>query len=132
MRNKFIALTKYVYPKPTLIFMEKLPLNEPIVFVANHEKNYGPSVMQLFFPISYHPWIIHRMLQVADCRLYIQQFFFVERLGWPGWLSRIFAYTLAPLLVSLMKMTKPVPVYRDKPNRIVETFRQRYVCAGKW
>lgn len=124
MIKEFFTITKYIYPKPTLIFMEKLPLDEPIVFVANHEKNYGPSVMQLFFPITYHPWIIDRMLEVSDCRQYIQEAFFIERLGWPVWLSRASAFTLAPILVSLMKMTKPVPVYRDNPKRIVETFRQ--------
>ncbi len=119
-----INISKKLAPKPTLIFTEQIPLDEPVVFVANHEKNYGPSVMQLFFPIQYRPWIIYNMLAVDVCQPYVQETFFEERLGWPIWLSKVFSKALAAPLVRLMHTTNPIPVYRERPDRIVETFRQ--------
>lgn len=120
----WIDLAKYFYPKPTVIFADTLPSDEPVVFVANHEKNYGPSVMQLFFPVKYRPWVIYNMLSVEACQPYVQESFFEERLGWPKKISGFFSQILASTLVKLMKATNPVPVYREKPSRIVETFRE--------
>ena len=122
--KKIIELSKLFYPKPTIIFTEPIPLDEPVVFVANHEKNYGPSVMQLFFPIRYRPWIIYNMLDEKACQVYVQETFFEERLGWPLWISEVTSRLIASTLVRLMKFTNPVPVYREKPEQIIETFRQ--------
>ena len=80
--------------------------------------------MQLFFPIPYRPWVIYNMLDEKECCSYVQETFFEQRLGWPTWLSKVMAKTLAATLVRLMHFTQPVPVYRGKQDRIVETFRQ--------
>ncbi|MBG0787340.1 MAG: hypothetical protein H0S79_19795 [Anaerolineaceae bacterium] len=117
-------IARRIVPTPTLVITESIPSGEPVVFVANHEKNYGPAMMQLFFPISYRPWIIYNMLDEDVCKPYIQETFFDERLKWPRWLSKPVTALLTPLLVSLMHATNPVPVYRGRPDRIVETFRQ--------
>jgi len=119
-----IHISKRLFPKPSITFMEQIPSDEPVVFVANHEKNYGPSVMQLFFPIRYRPWIIYNMLNVDVCQLYVQETFFEERLGWSIGLSKIMSKLLALTLVNLMNYTNPIPVYRERPDRIIETFRQ--------
>ena len=111
-------------PRPTLVITEPIPSDEPVVFVANHEKNYGPAMMQLFFPVHYRPWIIYNMLDEDVCQPYVQKSFFEERLRWPVWLSKPVAAILTPPLVRLMHATNPVPVYRGRPDRIVETFRQ--------
>lgn len=123
MMKQLISLGRFVFPKPTIIFTDRVPVNEPVVFVANHEKNYGPSVLQLHFPLKYRPWIIYHMLEAGECRQYIQETFFEERLGWPVWFSSLAAKVLEPLLIRLMHTTHPVPVYREHPQRIVETFR---------
>ena len=117
-------IARWIVPRPTLVITEPIPSGEPIVFVANHEKNYGPAIMQLFFPISYRPWIIYNMLDEDVCKPYIQETFFDKRLKWPRWLSKPLVALLTPLLVRLMQATHPVPVYRGRPDRIVETFRQ--------
>ena len=117
-------IARRIVPQPTLVITDALPADEPVVFVANHEKNYGPAMMQLFFPISYRPWIIYNMLDEDVCKPYIQKTFFDERLRWPRWLSKPVVGVLTPILVRLMQATNPVPVYRGRPDRIVETFRQ--------
>ncbi|MBG0771041.1 MAG: hypothetical protein H0S82_04995 [Anaerolineaceae bacterium] len=117
-------IARWILPRPTLVITESLPIGEPVVFVANHEKNYGPAMMQLFFPISYRPWVIYNMLDEDVCKPYIQKTFFDERLKWPRWLSKPATAILTPLLVRLMQATNPVPVYRERPDRIVETFRE--------
>ena len=76
----FLNFAKRIYPRPTIVFSSELDLDQPVVFVANHEKNYGPSIMQLFFPISYRPWIINRMLEPKVCSEYIREEFFEARL----------------------------------------------------
>ena len=124
MMKTLISIAKSVVPKPALLFTEQIILDEPVVFVANHEKNYGPAMMQLFFPIRYRPWIIYNMLEEEVCQPYIQETFFEERLGWPTWLSKPVSRVLSPILIQWMHYTNPVPVYRGKPERIVETFRQ--------
>ena len=80
--------------------------------------------MQLFFPIRYRPWIIYNMLDEKACQVYVQETFFEERLGWPLWISEFTSRLIASTLVRLMKFTNPVPVYREKPEQIIETFRQ--------
>lgn len=117
-------IARWILPRPILVITESIPTGEPVVFVANHEKNYGPAMMQLFFPISYRPWVIYNMLDEDVCKPYIQETFFDERLKWPRWLSKPATALLTPLLVRLMQTTNPVPVYRGRPDRIVETFRQ--------
>jgi 1-acyl-sn-glycerol-3-phosphate acyltransferase len=119
-----LKLSKRIVSRPIIIFSEPIPMDEPVIFVANHEKNYGPSIMQLFFPIPYRPWIIYNMLDVKECQPYVQETFFEQRLGWPSWLSSIIAKAIASTLVQLMHFTNPVPVYREKPDYIIETFRQ--------
>lgn len=122
--TSLFTITRRFFPKPLIVFSEPVPDDEPIVFVANHEKNYGPSVMQLFFPLHTRPWIIYHMLDVSECKVYIRETYFKERLHFPPWLSQIFSALFAPILVPLMKTTNPVPVFRGNPQRIVETFRQ--------
>ena len=117
-------IARWVLPRPTFVITEPIPSDEPVVFVANHEKNYGPAMMQLFFPISYRPWVIYNMLDEDVCKPYIQETFFDGRLKWPRWLSKPITALLTPILVRLMQATNPVPVYRGRPDRIVETFRQ--------
>ena len=119
-----MKISRRIVARPTIIFSEPVPMDEPVIFVANHEKNYGPSIMQLFFPIPYRPWVIYNMLDEKECCSYVQETFFEQRLGWPTWLSKVMAKTLAATLVRLMHFTQPVPVYRGKQDRIVETFRQ--------
>jgi 1-acyl-sn-glycerol-3-phosphate acyltransferase len=123
MKRLFEFLGKLAFPKPSITFTEPVPQAEPVVFVANHEKNYGPGVMQLYFPRRFRPWIIYHMLEPGECKAYVQETFFEERLGWPAWLSAFTAKAIEPLLIRLMNATHPVPVYREDPRRITRTFQ---------
>ena len=115
---------RQLYPRPTILFSETPDYREPVVFVANHEKNYGPSIMQLFFPIPYRPWVIHRMLERNVCREYIREDFFEGRMGVPAPFSDWVAGLLERPLLGLMHSTRPIPVYREAPGGIVQTFNQ--------
>lgn len=120
-----IPIGRKLMPKPTIIFTEEFDREEPMVFVANHEKNYGPSIMQLFFPLHYRPWIIHNMLEKDVCYHYIRTSFFEDRLNLPKPIASGMARLLEPGLIKLMHSTHPIPVYREEGNnRIVSTFRE--------
>lgn len=119
-----ITIARKVYPRPTILFTDLPERDEPVIFVANHEMNYGPSIMQLFFPLPYRPWVIHRMLEPGDCRAYIQHDFFEARLGVPEAFSARIAKLIEQPLISLMRSTRPIPVYRDGSQRIVQTFNE--------
>ena len=118
-----ISAAQKVYPKPTIVFQETPDYSEPVVFVANHEKNYGPSIMQLFFPITYRPWVIYRMLEPQICREYIREDFFEGRWNVPspisGWISGL----VERPLIRLMNSSRPIAVYRGLPQRIAQTFK---------
>ena len=118
----FLNFAKRIYPRPTIVFSSELDLGEPVVFVANHEKNYGPSVMQLFFPISYRPWIINRMLEPKVCSEYIREEFFEARLKIVPPVSAWISKGIEPTLLKVMHSTHPIPVYRQDPRHIAQTF----------
>jgi hypothetical protein len=126
--NKLTQLTyataRTLYPRPTILFSETPDPAEAVVFVANHEKNYGPAMMQLFFPLAYRPWVINSMLEMDTCRAYIQREFFETRWKIPATISHWIAGWIETPLVALMQSTRPVPVYRGMPNRIVQTFNE--------
>ncbi len=123
MKKQIEFLAKMAFPRPSIAFTDPVPVNEPIVFVANHEKNYGPAVMQLYFPRPTRPWVIYRMLEAGICKVYVQTTFFEERLGWPAGLSALTARLIEPLLIRIMAYTHPVPVYLEDPRRITKTFQ---------
>ncbi len=121
--NQFLfTAAQTFYPRPTILFTEEPDFSEPVIFVANHEKNYGPGIMQLFFPITYRPWVIHRMLEPVTCREYICTAFFEERLNLPAPFSRWISGWIEPLLLNLMHSMHPIPVFRDQPSQIAQTF----------
>ena len=123
MKKLFEFIGRLAFSEPAILFSEPVPTDEPVVFVANHEKNYGPGVMQLYFPRLFRPWVIFNMLEPGVCKAYVQETFFEERLGWPAWLSGFAAKAIEPLLLKAMAYTRPVPVYREDPQRISATFR---------
>ena len=124
INKHFLNSVKKIYPKPTIIFSSDLDLSEPVVFVANHEKNYGPCVMQLFFPIEYRPWIINRMLEPDVCSEYIRSEFFEARLNISAPFSTWISKFIEPMLIKVMHSTRPIPVYRQDPRHITQTFNQ--------
>lgn len=122
--DNFLSVARKIYPKPTIIFSSRLNLFEPVVFVANHEKNYGPSVMQLFFPIAYRPWVIYHMLEPQECSEYIRAEYFEARLKISPPFSMWISKWIEPVLLKLMRSTRPIPVYRKDPRRTVQTFNE--------
>jgi len=108
--------------KPQIHIPSNLDLNEPVVFVANHERLAGPIMMDTYFPYKFRPWIIFYMLEKKEIREYVRETFFSGRHKMKYKISDLYARILTPLIHSVMNSTNPVPVYLNQ-RRIGETFQ---------
>lgn len=108
--------------KPNIHIPSDLTLNEPVVFVANHERLAGPIMMDTFFPYQFRPWIIFRMLDKMEIREYVRETFFAGRHKMKDKISDLYACILTPLIHSVMNSTNPIPVYLNQ-RRIADTFQ---------
>lgn len=112
---------KLLSRRPKINIPPSINLDEPVVFVANHEKIAGPMMMETYFPFAFRPWIIYKMLYAKDIKNYVQETFFMGRLKMKSRISGLFARLLTPLIDNVMNSTNAIPVYLNQ-RRVMETF----------
>ena len=94
-----------------------------MILVCNHGEVYGPVVANLYTPISFRPWILSSMMdrEAIVEHMYIgtmmRQKWLPERLKRP--LIRLFH----PLLLWIFKSIDSIPVHRNAPAKLIQTFR---------
>lgn len=98
--------------------------SNPIVFLCNHGEVYGPVAGMLFCPVPVRSWSISDMMidpkEVAE---YTYKYTF-SQIKWLGPLRWPVARLLGYISVWGMKKLEAVPVYRNKPRELMQTFRQ--------
>ena len=112
---------KLLSRKPQILIPDDLHLEEPVVFIANHEQIAGPMMMESYFPIKFRPWIIYKMLFANEIKPYVQETFFMGRLKLKSRVSGFLARMLTPLIDSVMNSTNGIPVYLSQ-RKIMDTF----------
>jgi len=94
-----------------------------MILVCNHGELYGPVVANLYVPISFRPWTLSNMMdrEAIVEHMYtgtmIRQKWIPERFKKP--LIRLFY----PLLGWIFKSIESIPVYRNEPEKLIQTFR---------
>ena len=110
----------------TLVHPENMKPDDlnPYVFICNHGEFYGPIVCELFLPVHVRPWTISRMMyDKKKVSAYIYENT-IKPVEWmPMFLKRILARFTGWLSVTVMREMEAIPVYRESPMKLRETFR---------
>ena len=98
--------------------------NNPIVFLCNHGEFYGPMACKMYIPVPIRAWVVSSMMhdKKAVAR-YVYENTISRQEGMPEFLKKILARLTAWLSVNVMGQLESIPVYRDSPQKLRETFR---------
>lgn len=96
----------------------------PLVFICNHGEFYGPMACKIYIPVAIRAWAVSSMMhdQKAVTK-YIYENTTSRQEGMPEIEKRILARMAAWLSVNVMGQLECIPVYRDSPLKLRETFR---------
>ncbi len=98
--------------------------NNPIVFLCNHGEMYGPIVCMLYIPVPIRPWVISEIsLDPEEVAQYVYRFTISRQKWLPEKLKMPIARLIGPISVWAMNQVECIPVYRNKPSKLMTTFR---------
>ncbi len=101
----------------------RIPKNTSAILVCNHGELYGPIVTNLYVPLSFRPWVVSEIADVEQISDYIYRYT-IKRQKWlPEALKKPAADFVAPILVWIIRSIDAIPVYRDKPRALIQTFK---------
>ena len=98
--------------------------NNPIVFLCNHGEVYGPIVCMLYIPVPIRPWVISEMsIDPEEVSEYVYRYT-ISPIRWlPEKWKKPIAKRIGPMSVWLMNQVECIPVFRNKPSKLMQTFR---------
>ena len=106
--------TENIHPDP----------NNPVVFLCNHGELYGPIVAMLNIPVPLRPWTISEITVNKDeVAAYVYKYTISRQKWLPECLKWPVARLIGPLSVWCMNCVEAIPVYRNKPRDLINTFR---------
>ena len=96
----------------------------PLVFLCNHGEFYGPMACKIYVPVPIRAWAVASMMHDKKAvTQYIYENTTSRQEGMPEIEKRILARMAAWLSVNVMGQLECIPVYRDSPLKLRETFR---------
>ena len=96
----------------------------PIVFLCNHGEFYGPMACKIYIPVPIRAWATANMMNDKKAvTQYIYDNTTSRQEGMPEFEKRILARMAAWLSVNVMGQLECIPVYRDSPLKLRDTFR---------
>ena len=96
----------------------------PIVFLCNHGEFYGPMACKIYIPVPIRAWVVSSMMNDKKAvTKYIYDNTTSRQEGMPEFEKRLLARMAAWLSVNVMGQLEAIPVYRDSPQKLRETFR---------
>lgn len=99
--------------------------SNPLVFVCNHGEFYGPMACKIYIPVPVRPWANANMMDnIKSVSQYVYDNTTSQQKKMPEFMKRILARMAAWLCVNLMGQVECIPVYRDSPAKLLNTFRQ--------
>ena len=98
--------------------------DNPLVFLCNHGELYGPLVAMLNIPVPVRPWTISEIsVNKDEMAAYVYKYT-IKRQRWlPECLKMPIAKMLGPISVWAMRCLESIPVFRNKPRDLMNTFR---------
>lgn len=98
-------------------------VNNPIVFLCNHGEIYGPVVCMLYIPVAIRPWVMSELnIDKAEVAAYVHKHT-ISKITWLGPLRWPIAKMIGPVSVWCMQQLESIPVFRNKPRELMNTFR---------
>lgn len=98
--------------------------DNPLVFLCNHASVYGPLTAVLNIPHPVRPWVVSNIVGTPQ---EFADYFLENTLGpakhYPERLKPATALFLGKLSVWCMHQLDSIPVYREKPSQLRQTFR---------
>ena len=95
----------------------------PLVFLCNHGEFYGPMACKMYIPVPIRAWAVSSMMHDKKS---VTQYIYdntTSRQNMPEFEKRMLARMAAWLSVNVMSQLECIPVYRDSPAKLRETFR---------
>jgi len=120
-----IAVLRVLYPH-RLHNAEAIRMDSenPLIFLANHGNLYGPVACILHIPAFVRPWVISNiMTDLEETTAYLYKYNFEHASCLPKRLRMPVAKTVARLSHWAMTSLESVPVFRDHPRQLMNTFR---------
>ena len=97
----------------------------PLVFLCNHGEFYGPMACKIYVPVPIRAWANATMMgDKKAVTQYIYDNTTSRQEGMPEIEKRILAKMAAWLSVNVMGQLECIPVHKDSPLKLRETFRQ--------
>lgn len=121
-----IALLRPFY-RHTLKGVENIVPDDdnPIVFLCNHGEMYGPIVCMLYIPVPIRPWVISEITVDKDeVAAYVYKYTISRQRWLPEFLKWPIARMIGPVSVWAMNQLETIPVFRNKPRELMQTFRR--------
>ncbi|MDR3292911.1 MAG: hypothetical protein LBT20_02270 [Clostridiales bacterium] len=99
--------------RPKVLIESPLPA-EPVLFMANHANDYGPTAVMLALKKrKFRSWSSANMLSLKTAPDQIMKTIFPNARGVLKPVCRVMSYLMAPVMASMFKAAGVVPVYRD-------------------
>jgi hypothetical protein len=97
--------------------------DNPLVFLCNHGEFYGPMACKMYIPVPIRAWAIAYLM--SDKKSVAQYIYdnTTSRQNVPEFVKRLLARMAAWLCVNVTGQLECIPVYRDSPAKLRETFR---------
>ncbi len=95
-----------------------------IIFICNHGELYGPVVANVYVPFSFRPWMISELYDKESFIEYTYTNTFSKQKWIPKKLQMPFTKFLAPIMIWISNSIECIPVYRNKPEELIKTFRE--------
>ena len=102
--------------------------DNPLVFLCNHGEFYGPMACKMYIPVPIRAWAVAYLM--SDKKSVAQYIYdnTTSRLNAPEFIKRLLARMAAWLCVNVTGQLECIPVYRDSPSKLRETFRMTLDC----
>lgn len=98
--------------------------NNPLVFLCNHGEVYGPVVCMLYIPVAIRPWVMSELtIHKDEVAAYVHRYT-ISKMTWLGPLRWPAAKLVGVLSVWAMNQLESIPVFRNKPRELMQTFRR--------
>ncbi len=99
-------------------------VDNPLVFLCNHGEIYGPVAAVLNIPVPIRPWTISEITVNKDEMAAYVYKYTISRQKWlPEFLKMPIAKMIGPVSVWAMGCLESIPVFRNKPRDLINTFR---------